>query len=112
MQIQSLRIKSYRSWRVDESDNATIAAFREEKIKHFEKLRREGCSENTALEVIGVARSTLYRWRCNYKRFGFNGLKPQNRTPINKNKLNARSTLSSGGRLVFGCAIASSITVA
>ena len=55
MQIKSLRIKSYRSWRVDESVNANIAAFREEKIKNFEKLRKEGCSENKIFLRSGCA---------------------------------------------------------
>ena len=43
MQIKSLRLKSYRSWAVN--DRASVEALaRLQKLEWYEKLRQEGCS--------------------------------------------------------------------
>jgi len=44
MQIKSLRLKSYRSWKVDETVISDLAKQRRDKIILYEKLRANGCS--------------------------------------------------------------------
>ena len=60
MQIQSLRIKSYRSFRID--DTTPAEAFeRLRKIETYRELRAEGCSEAAALRAIGWSRAAHFR---------------------------------------------------
>jgi len=84
MQIKSARIKSYRSWRIDERVFSETAKNRREKLDLFNKLRKEGCTEETALEVIKVSRATYFRWRSAYSKHGLSGLEPERTVPINK----------------------------
>ena len=57
MQIKSLRIKSYRSWRMDDNTSAE-ALGRLKQLEWVERLRREGCSEATSPAVVGWSRAT------------------------------------------------------
>ena len=60
MQIKSLRVKSYRSWRIN--DNASGEAItRLKQLELYATLREEGCSEPTSLAAIGWSRATYYR---------------------------------------------------
>ncbi len=80
MQIKSLRVKSYRSFKV----NDTLPAEARERLRRlelFQALRAEGCSEATALEAIGWSRATLYRWRKRYRADGPSGLCANSRRP-------------------------------
>ncbi len=77
MQIKSARIKSYRSWRIDERVFSNIAKERRDKLRLFEQLRCEGCTEQTALQVINVSRATYFRWCLAYKKLGVVGLEPK-----------------------------------
>lgn len=73
MQIKSLRIKSYRSWRID--DKASPEAMeRLEKLERHDKLRQAGCPPDLALEVTGWSRATFYRWRKRHLVHGTRGL--------------------------------------
>lgn len=63
MQIKSLRLISYRSWRIDETILSKEALEKEKKLKQYERLREEGCSEKTALETVGFSRATYFRWK-------------------------------------------------
>ena len=80
MQRHSLRIRSYRSFRVDDSLPAD-AAERLHKIETFQALRAEGCREKTALAAIGWSRSKYYRWLSRYRAVGTGGLKTRSRRP-------------------------------
>lgn len=84
MQIKSARIKSYRSWRIDERVFSEIAKERRDKLKLFIKLRSEHCTEKTALQVIGVSRATFFRWSKAYEKRGLAGLEPKKTVPICK----------------------------
>ena len=86
MQIKSLRIKSYRSWRIDERNITEVAKFRFKKLKHFWMLREQQCRESTIFQIIEVKRATIYRWQSSYKQNGLYGLNPQSRAPHNKRK--------------------------
>ena len=80
MQTHSLRIKSYRSWAVN--DTATPAAIeRLRKLELYEKLKQEGCSQASCLEAIAWSKSTYYRWRHRYQLVGVEGLCSRSHTP-------------------------------
>ena len=81
MQIQSLRIKSYRSWKIDEREICDIARLRRKKLEIYTTLRAEGCSESSALKAVEVSRSTLYRWQAQYRSNGVYGLSPKSKRP-------------------------------
>ena len=80
MQIKSLRVKSYRSWRIDDNTGAE-ALGRLKQLEWVEQLRKEGCSEATALAVVGWSRATYYRWLKRYREAGSRGLESGPRAP-------------------------------
>ena len=84
MQQKSLRIKSYRTWKVNEIEVSDIARERFKKLELFWKLRDEKCSESTALSAIDCGRATMYRWQRAYKERGIVGLNPQSTAPIKR----------------------------
>lgn len=57
MQIRSLRLLSYRSWKVDDKTYVEEVDYRLGKLNNFQQLRLEGCSEKTALQVLGISRA-------------------------------------------------------
>ena len=80
MQIKSLRVKSYRSWRIN--DNASGEAItRLKQLELYATLREEGCSEPTSLAAIGWSRATYYRWLKRYREDGLKGLESGPRAP-------------------------------
>jgi len=83
MQIKSLRIKSYRSWRIDETIISESTKHKMNKIILYEKLRARGCSELIALEAITTSRSTFFRWLKCYKQYGVKGLLEKSKKPCN-----------------------------
>ena len=62
MNMESMRIRSYRSFKVDEHVPA-VAAGRYRTLKAYDRLRAAGCNESGALEQLGISRRTLYRWQ-------------------------------------------------
>lgn len=86
MQIKSLRLKSYRSFVWNDSPGYKIAVEREKKILVYQKLRAEGCCEQTALEAIEMRRSTYYLWQKRYRAEGIFGLIPGSKKPHNVRK--------------------------
>jgi putative transposase len=86
MQIKSLRIKSYRSWHVNETTISSKAQERERKILLYQKLKAEGCAESTALEAIQTSRATFYRWHREYRQQGTPGLNPKSKRPAHLRK--------------------------
>src|SRR5712664_1840829 len=84
MQIKSLRIVSYRSWRIDERKYSETAEDRHRKLELYQQLREEGCSEKTALKAIEISRATYYRYEKAYQRQGKLGLEPRSRRPLKR----------------------------
>ena len=80
MQIKSLRIKSYRSFKINDT-LSTQARERLRRLELFKDLREEGCSEATALKAIDWSRATLYRWRKRFLTDGPSGLCAKSRRP-------------------------------
>ena len=80
MQIQSARIRSYRSFKVNDTTPAE-AVERLRKIETVQALRTEECSEATALRAVGWSRSTYCRWLKRYRTDGVRGLTAKSRRP-------------------------------
>ena len=80
MQIKSLRIKSYRSWRIDDNTSAE-ALGRLKQLELYDKLCGEGCCQATSLAAIGWSKATYYRWRKRYEQGGLSGLESGSRQP-------------------------------
>lgn len=83
MQIKSLRLKSYRSFKIDETIISEASKQKRDKILLFNKLRDDGCKEAIALEAISISRATLFRWQRNYRTHGIKGLLEKSKKPIN-----------------------------
>lgn len=81
MQIKSLRIKSYRSWHIDDRVVSAQAQERYSKIQLYEQLRAEGCSEGSALKAIQCSRATLFRWKHRWQQARYQGLEALSTKP-------------------------------
>lgn len=86
MQQFLLHKRVYQVNKIDETEYSKKVYERLEKIKLFERLKKEGCSAKTSLEALKVPLSTLYRWRKNYKIFGLMGLEDGDKRPQNIRK--------------------------
>jgi len=80
MRIESLRVKSYRSWKVDEV-SGPVAREQLRRLELFEELRAEGCSEALSLKVTGWSRATCHRWRKRYREHGMRALESRSKRP-------------------------------
>ena len=80
MNIKSMRIRSYRSFKVDEHIPAE-AAERYRTLQAYQRLRDAGCDETVALAHVGISRRTLYRWKAALAAGGQRGLAPKSTRP-------------------------------
>jgi len=80
MQIESMRVISHRSWRVDEVSGAA-ASERLRRLELFAELRAAGCDEALCLKTIGWSRATYHRWHKRYREDGVRGLRSRSRRP-------------------------------
>ncbi len=81
MQIKSLRVKSYRSWQVDDRAYSSEVQKRYKTLESYKKLKANGGSEAIILEVLGISRSTLYRLKRRYTAQGLPGLEALSKKP-------------------------------
>jgi putative transposase len=81
MQIYYPHKKVYHIKRIDESEYSKKAYVRYDKLLLYQKLRREGCTEETAFEAIGMSRATFFRLQRRYKVLGLAGLEDGNKRP-------------------------------
>jgi putative transposase len=81
MQIQSLRIKSYRSWKIDDRVYSDSAKKKFKLLQDFEALIDSGSNESVILAVLGISRSTYYRTKAQYDKHGLSGLEPKSKRP-------------------------------
>ncbi len=56
---------------IDETQYSQEAYDRFEKLEIYKRLMKEGCTETTTLAVLKISRTTLHRWKRNYKKYGF-----------------------------------------
>ena len=80
MNIESMRVRSYRSIAADEHVPEE-AAERYRTLKAYEKLRAAECSEGGALDQLGISRRTRYRWQSAPAASGQRGLAPKPTRP-------------------------------
>jgi len=80
MQIRSLRIRSYRSWAIDDKSGPQAQA-RRERLEFYRELKDGGCSQSLCLKAIGWSRATYYRWLKRYREQGMAGLAERSRRP-------------------------------
>ena len=80
MNIESMRVRSYRSIAADEHVPEE-AAERYRTLKSYEKLRAAECSEGGALDQLGISRRTRYRWQSALAASGQRGLAPKPTRP-------------------------------
>ncbi len=72
----------YQAWRLAHQHELSPEAIRRwELIRRFQRAMAEGLDSRTAAEVVGGARSTLYRWLARFKKAGPLGLEPKDRRP-------------------------------
>ena len=81
MRIESMRIRSCRSFRVDDADLPAEARERLSAIRRFDGLRAAGCAERAALREVGISRRTLHRWKAALAAGGQRGLAPKSTRP-------------------------------
>jgi transposase len=86
MQIKYLLAKRTKVWGIDEAEYSQKAYSREKMLRSYQELRKQGASESTILETLGVSRSGLYRWKKRYKQLGLAGLEDESRRPRNTRK--------------------------
>ena len=80
MNIKSMRLRSYRSFAVDEHVPPE-AAERYQTLKAYERLRAARCNEAVALQQLGMSRRTRYRWQAALAAGGQRGLAPKSTRP-------------------------------
>ena len=80
MNMESMRVRSYRSIAADEHV-PDEAAERYRTLKACGNLRAAGCSEEGALEQVGISRRTRYRWQSALAASGQRGLAPKSTRP-------------------------------
>ena len=80
MNMESMRVRSYRSIAADEHVPEK-AAERYRTLKACGNLRAAGCSEEGALEQVGISRRTRYRWQSALAARGQRGLAPKSTRP-------------------------------
>jgi len=81
MQTGYLQKKLYQIRQIDETEYSEKAFDRERKLKIYENLMLEKCSQKVALEAISISKATLYRWRRRYKELGLAGLEDEDKRP-------------------------------
>ena len=81
MNIESMRMRSYRSFKVDDAELPAPARERLLAIRRFDELRAAGCVEQAALKEIGVSRRTMFRWKAALAARGQRGLAPKSTRP-------------------------------
>jgi transposase len=81
MQTKRLHKKYYYISKIDERDYSKIVWERKQKLELFDTLMCDGCSEEVAIQAIGMSRSKYYRLKARYQRDGLAGLENQSRKP-------------------------------
>ncbi len=97
MQIKALPYQFYRRLPIDDS-TPKAAIQRWEKLRLYQRLRRQGCSQKLALEAIGCSRASYYRWKKRFDTSGLPGLVARSRRP---RRVRSPQWTASDERLVF-----------
>lgn len=71
---------------IDTTEYSDVVYQRKDKLLKFNEAVSCGCSEEEALSLLDLKRSTYFRWKKNYKLFGLAGLEDASRRPNNVRK--------------------------
>ena len=63
MNIESMRLRSHRSFQIDDAELPPAARERMLAIRRHDEAVAAGCAGQAALKVIGVSRRTMFRWK-------------------------------------------------
>jgi transposase InsO family protein len=74
----------YKTRKIAKVDLSIEAQRRYKLLRDYKRLKSEGCSEATALQVLGLSRATYYRWRKRLEESGPKGLEPGSKVPLNR----------------------------
>lgn len=66
---------------IDTTEYSDVVYQRKDKLLKYEDALSCGCSEEEALSLLDLKRSTYFRWKKNYKLFGLAGLEDASRRP-------------------------------
>ena len=80
MNIESMRLRPYRSFQVEDGA-PDAAAERCRTLKAYEELRAAGCHEAGALAQLGISRRTRYLWKAALAARDQRGLAPKSTRP-------------------------------
>ena len=81
MKVFGLQRGFYQLSRMNIQDLSPAAKERLRLLKLWDALRQKGTNSFEAAELLGVPRSTLYRWRKKLREEGLRGLEPRSRRP-------------------------------
>lgn len=73
--------KLYHACSIDETNYSEIVWIRKEKLDKAILLFAEGCSDGVVFEALNISRSSYYRWKRSYEKFGLEGLEDESRRP-------------------------------
>lgn len=71
---------------IDETEYSQVVWERKEKLEKYELLKTEEVCEEIIFEVLGIPRSTLFRWKKQYRLYGLLGLENLNKRPCRVRK--------------------------
>ncbi|MEI6139470.1 MAG: integrase core domain-containing protein [Mariniphaga sp.] len=83
MQITHPLSKYYHELKIDETIYSKLVFERKQKLDQFNVLMIEGCSEETAFNILNFSRATYFRLKKRNKTSGLKGLEPKSRRPKN-----------------------------
>ncbi len=96
MQIKSLRIKSYRSWRVaDTASEQAIARMKQ--LELYATLKSEGLRASLCLQATAWSKAKYYRWLKRYRQQGWARLESQSCRPKHTPQASMDKTTRAGG---------------
>ena len=81
MKVFCLQRGLYQVSRLNIQDLSPVAKERLRLLKLWDALRQKGTNSFEAAELLGVPRSTLYRWKKKLREEGPRGLEPRSRRP-------------------------------
>ena len=84
--IRIISKKYYHINNIDETEYSKIVWERKEKLDKYTLLKFEGCLEKIIFQVLSVPRSTLFRWKKQYRIDGLLGLENKSKRPNNLRK--------------------------
>lgn len=71
---------------IDQREYLQEAHEKYNKLRLYTEFKNQNCKEEAILEALNISRSTYYRWKKAYDKYGLAGLEPLSKSPIKKPK--------------------------